>query len=410
MKILFVTWDGYAQNYIDGLFAPIFEELKKLGFEFHILQFTTGGKNTQALAKQFCDKAGIKYTVHKVFNIGFLGKILTLLVGTFLIKKYLLKHQIRYLMPRSIIPCSMCMFALNANKDIRLIFDTDGLVADDRIDFSEMSPLSLTYRLLRDIENLGLNRATTVLTRTHASLPILYSRAGASSPPSKFFVVPNGKNENLFRPASQDERESLRTRFGWNSDTIVVIHVGSLGPAYYPDKIFSFFKTLLKYEPNSFLQILTGNLDVAEQALGDSQVPLDKIDIRRVAHDQVPLYIAASDLGIAFRQPLFSLQAAAPIKIAEYLLCGVPIITTYGVGDVNEQLSGSESVHFLESPTTSAFLDAIDWLLKTVRPNFKTIQNSCREIGLRHFSMGKCISAYRSALEFTMTESQYSDY
>src|SRR5690606_35943047 len=70
--------------------------------------------------------------------------------------------------------------------------------------------------------------------------------------------------------------------------------------------------------------ILTGNLEFAE-----SKIPADLkefIVLKKVNSEEVPSYLNAADLGFALRQPKFSMQGVAPIKLGEYLLCGLPVI------------------------------------------------------------------------------------
>jgi glycosyltransferase involved in cell wall biosynthesis len=52
-----------------------------------------------------------------------------------------------------------------------------------------------------------------------------------------------------------------------------------------------------------------------------------------VAPAEVSAYLSAADAGIAFYKPTFSRQATSPVKVSEYLACGLPVIINAGVGD-----------------------------------------------------------------------------
>jgi glycosyltransferase involved in cell wall biosynthesis len=55
-----------------------------------------------------------------------------------------------------------------------------------------------------------------------------------------------------------------------------------------------------------------------------------------VPSDQVALYLSAGDLGLLPRRPSLVNQVASPVKFAEYLAAGLPVLTNQGVGDYSE--------------------------------------------------------------------------
>jgi glycosyltransferase involved in cell wall biosynthesis len=53
----------------------------------------------------------------------------------------------------------------------------------------------------------------------------------------------------------------------------------------------------------------------------------------------VPMYLSAADVGIAFYKPALSRLATSPVKLAEYLACGLPVVINAGVGDSDTLIS-----------------------------------------------------------------------
>ena len=94
--------------------------------------------------------------------------------------RYVRRHRIEVLMPRSIIPAGMALLALRFLPDVKLLFDADGLMADERADFGGWSREGKPYRALRAIEAAAVRRADVVITRTHRAKRILAERAGLS--------------------------------------------------------------------------------------------------------------------------------------------------------------------------------------------------------------------------------------
>ena len=56
-------------------------------------------------------------------------------------------------------------------------------------------------------------------------------------------------------------------------------------------------------------------------------------------HSEVMRYMSAADAGIIMRNDIVVNNVASPIKIGEYLGCGLPVILTRGIGDYSEAVS-----------------------------------------------------------------------
>jgi len=118
----------------------------------------------------------------------------------------------------------------------------------------------------------------------------------------------------------------------------------------------------------------------------------------KAAPKEVASLVAAADLGIAFRTPTVSQQAVAPIKVGEYLLCGVPVLSTRGIGDLDAQLGPSEA-RLISSLSDADLRAAARWLLKHVLPNRAAYRHSCRQAGIRHFALDRSVEEYRAAFQ-----------
>jgi glycosyltransferase involved in cell wall biosynthesis len=50
----------------------------------------------------------------------------------------------------------------------------------------------------------------------------------------------------------------------------------------------------------------------------------------------MPRYLSAADAGLSFVLPAPSKRASSPVKNGEYLACGLPVVTTDGIGDYSD--------------------------------------------------------------------------
>ncbi|MCI5178430.1 MAG: glycosyltransferase [Candidatus Electrothrix sp. AW3_4] len=398
VRILFVTWDGPQVNYLEGLFLPIFKQLKKFGFHFHILQFTWGGSDRTHINHLVCKEAGIPYQAITIWRRPRgLGALLTVLLHSRTIRHVIRNQGIDIIMPRSILPGLSALLALR-NTSLQMIFDADGLPLDERVDFAGLSSSSVTYRLLRDIEAQAVRKADAVLTRSSVASRILLDRAGSETTAEKFHVVMNGRDSVVFSPGNKENRAAIRKNLGIPLHTPLIVYAGSVGSQYCMNEMFTFFRYLLSSRHDAHFLFLTGSPDSVLALLDSLRDMKESMTVRSVSAHDVPNYLAAADVGLALRRPSFSMQAVSPIKLGEYLLCGLPVIATRGIGDTS--LFVKEHVGFLIDDACDDQLEkAATWFINKVLKIRNTFRERCRTEGVKHFSLDQTVKKYRYALE-----------
>ena len=113
--------------------------------------------------------------------------------------------------------------------------------------------------------------------------------------------------------------------------------MGTVNNWYNFDLVLRYFKYILLIKKDSKLVIVNKNQH--QYILNRIQyfnVPLKKISLKSSNYSNIPALINQMSVGIFFIRPTFSKKASCPTKLAEFLSCGVPIITGPGVGDVVE--------------------------------------------------------------------------
>lgn len=384
-RLLFICWDGPQVNYLEGLFLPILKGLKE-EYEIHVLQFTWGAEEKSEALRVRAAAEGIRYERFSVSRkpLVALGALWTLIKGARFIRRYTRQYAVDIIMPRSTFPTWMTCRAVG--KSVRLIVDADGLPIDERVDFAGLSPRSLQYKLLKKIESAGLKRADTILVRSKAAVDLL------SAPRERFHVVTNGRDPDLFRPGPASERESLRASLGVEPNEVLLVYCGSLG---------------LQYCPAEMIQLLGEMRDAKLLLLSPSAAYLDGLDIdpdlrqriisKGLPFEEVPRYLCAADAGIALRVPSRSMKGVAPIKLGEYLLCGLPVVASRGIGDTGDLLEGEACCLLLSDHSAASISASVDWIGKAVQTT--GLKASARQAGIRYFSLEGSISSYKKALK-----------
>lgn len=400
MKVLFVTWDGSGPNYLESLFFPIFKRLQdNATHPFHVLQFTWTTPEQIEATRRAAVAAGIQYSASSAWRKPAGPATAGMIVrGALEIVRHARKHSITVLMPRSLIPAAMALVAQKWLPGVKLFFDADGMMADERVDFGGWSRRGPSYLALRSIERRALRQAHCVMTRTSRAKKILLERAGPMTNAAKIHVIPNGKDEDVFVPGTSNERQRLRSELGIGPDAPLLVYSGSIGPQYYPREMLTLFAEVHSARPDACLLVLTTNEEAVRALLSKDAIPRDSVRVMRVEPRDVPRYLAASDLGLALRAQSFSQQAVSPIKIAEYLLCGLPVLSTAGIGDLSLQLDSSVG-KLIDNVAPASLHAARRWLFDDVLPFRERYRGACRECGVDVFGLTRCVLRYQVALQ-----------
>jgi glycosyltransferase involved in cell wall biosynthesis len=388
-NLLFITWDGPQTSYMEGLFLPIFQKIaKKQDVKFHVLQFTWADEQKISHPKKIAEQMNIQYSsipISRKPNTS-IGSLVTVFTSVKKIKNYIQQHNIDIVMPRSTFPAMMVNRI--KQKNFKLIFDADGLPIEERVDFAGLKKDSFQYQLMKSAETKMLKNANAVITRSQKAIEIHLKNIGEENR-DRFSLVFNGRDQNKFK-WSDSARVESRKKLGLNSE-FVFVYAGSLGPQYCFAEMLKIFANHLKNKKSKFL-ILTGNIDFAQQ-----NIPMElqsEIILKSVTSDEVPFYLSSADLAFALRQPNFSMQGVAPIKLGEYLLCGLPVIASKGIGDTEKILQDFEECYLYDHslPQLKQGESIIQFLEKAIFAD----KNNIAVKAQKHFSLEIAAESYRT--------------
>ena len=218
------------------------------------------------------------------------------------------------------------------------IFDMRGFWADERRE-NGLWPAShpfyrRLYQLWKAHERLMLESATEIVVLTEAAKNTLETWGVGSH---KVTVIPCAADFDRFglpTPERLKARQIIRTNLNIPSEAIVFVYSGSMGPHYAPEDLVEIITTAYQLRKNVHLLILTPHDSGSLQAiLKNRGFPPSQYRAIFVSHSEVPLYLAAADIGIATVKPTFSKIASSFTKLAEYLAADLPVIAT-AIGDV----------------------------------------------------------------------------
>lgn len=392
-NILFITWDGPQTSYMEGLFMPIFNKIEKhISISFHVVQFTWSTSSKIDSTKKEAELLGIKYTAFPISKkpIAILGSIVTLIKGVQFLKKYIENNNISIVIPRSTMPAIMVNRL--SIKNIKVVFDADGLPLEERVDFSGLSKNSKQFKWLKAEETKIIKAADRIITRSNRSIDFHINTIGELYR-DKFSVVFNGRNPELFNPNSR-LREIKKKELKISSSDKVFVYCGSLGPQYGWNDMIIIFSDYLKINKNAHFLFLTGSPEYAIEKIPTALS--DKFTVMKVPFEEVPKYLNIADVAFAIREPKLSMQGVAPIKLGEYLLMGIPTIASAGIGDTEEIIKELPDCFLYDHNHENRIKNTVTFIDKSIQASNIEI----RKIGLHYFSLEKSAESYINVLKF----------
>jgi glycosyltransferase involved in cell wall biosynthesis len=393
-RILFITWDDPAVTYMEGLFVPIFAGLTQhFQYEFHVVQFSWATEERVSFLKAFCNERAVKYTHIQVYTkpVAVIGKYVTLHKGSKILLRYIKDNSINIVLPRSTMPAKMVLSIFRYCPKLRIVFDADGLPIEERIDFAGLKKNSLRYQQLKKIEKRIISAADLVLVRTHRAKSFLLEQYKVKA--DKFFVVKNGRDEQFFHRFKPEVSEPLRMELGIPPTAFTFVYCGSIGPQYGVEQMLYIYRSFAERHPSSYFLVLTNQPEKFLAKITESD---KNIIIRKLVFSDVPRYLSIAQVGFAIRKASLSMRGVAPIKLGEYMLTGLPVIASGGIGDTDEMLKSFPFAFVLPGYDEHYLNGAIEW---TESLNFsEALAKDVRDFGIKQFGLEESITSYHQAL------------
>jgi glycosyltransferase involved in cell wall biosynthesis len=393
-KLLFISWDGPQVSYLEGLFLPILTGLRK-DYEVHVLQFTWGDKNKSEEIREACCQQGVIYTRYEIRRKPWVmpGTLWTLIAGIRFIRRYVKRSAIGVTIYRGIFPSFMASRALKNMPWIKRIMDADGLPLEERVDFDGMDPEGFRYKYLKQSEARAIRMADIVLVRSRATIDILAPEVRLAR---KFHVVLNGRDSALFSPPLPEERKRVRKELGFAAAAFVLVYAGSMGQQYCMGEMLRLWEILVERGMDARFLVLTGTPEIA-LAWNVADRMRNRMTVKSIPFHLVPRYLGVADAGLAIRQPSLSMKGVSPVKLGEYLLCGLPVVASSGIGDTEQLLRGRAACCLLDDHSEASLQNAASWLQQSaVNPR---VAGEARRAGIEDFGLAECILSYERALK-----------
>ena len=250
------------------------------------------------------------------------------------------------------------------------------------------------YRLLRFFEDRVAKKAEYILTGTRFMVDDLNGIATG-----EVHRAPSGVDPEVYRFDAHG-RTTLRAQLNLE-DRRVLVYAGKFGGIYYDGEIARFCAALRALDPRWYFVFVSPSEHPAIRNLCAS-AGLSEADyhLTEVATPEAMCaWLSAADMGLTAIPPHPHQKYRSPVKVGEYLMCGLPYITCKGVSEDDEWAENHRvGVVLPEIGAEQAEL-ALQGINALLAEEAETLRERCRATGLAYRSRTHVDALFTGILE-----------
>lgn len=326
----------------------------------------------------------VKYTIMLPFSLVFTSFINAFLLYMRLVPTLLLGHEI-LIFSRSFIGREIRLIKKISFGKVRFIFDARAASAEEKkyIAALEKDYSKATESMINKIfylESVAVDSATKVFCVSN-NLGLYYEKM-YKTPKDKIILYPclSDGSKFYFDPGL---RKKIREELKISDAEKIFIYAGGINAKWHLSaEMFEFFSEIIEISPNAKFLFLTNEQDAFEAVKNKYPRIINNIIYFNVHNSDVVKYLNAADYGLLFRENTIMNNVASPTKFAEYMLCGLPVLISEGVGDYTAFVSKYNVGYVFNQEAFN------DWKLLNLKEvtNKEFDRNYISEIGKKHFS------------------------
>jgi glycosyltransferase involved in cell wall biosynthesis len=366
MRTLYICYFGLREPLVQTQVLPYLREISRSGVDVSLLTFEPSMRRSwpredaDAWRARLRDE-GIHWFAmpyHKSPSLP--ATLYDVASGALKIARLVRRYKIDTLHARNHVACVMGAMVKRLTG-VRLIFDIRGFMAEEYVDGGAWPEGGFLFRLTKAAERRLLRVSDGFVVLTERAREILFP--GCTDTDSRgrpIEVIPCCVDSQRFQKAGGPTRDALRASLGLDGRRVIV-YVGNLGWWYMTEQMADFLAEARRQDPSSLALVMTQSpFERIEGPLRQRGLSDEDFRILRVSPEEVPAYLRAADVALSFVKPCYSKLSSSPTKFAEYLACGLPVVSSAEIGDLDAIVEGDRVGVLVREFTPEAYRRALE--------------------------------------------------
>ncbi|HXG85361.1 MAG TPA: glycosyltransferase [Pyrinomonadaceae bacterium] len=292
------------------------------------------------------------------------------------------KHRPAFIHSRSSLPSGIAAVLSKVFK-LKFLYDADSMLSEEYADIGHWAREGKAYKLMSQTESFARRNATEMIVLTETLRDDLRRDYNVKIP---IEVIPCCVDMEKFG-FSREGRSRRRGELGLTDEKLLT-YVGKVGSWYLVEETFDFFKAFHQAHPASRLLIVSrDDPEVFHRIAANRGISPDSYFVRSASHAEVAEWLSASDVGLCLIKQARSKRGSSPVKFAEYLSVGLPIVSTDGIGDCTRVIEKDNVGVILKKTGAADFASAVEQLLDLCAESREELSRRCRETAEKEFSL-----------------------
>lgn len=318
MKILYLTTESISLSpIISSQVIPLLENIDQYGhytlvtFEPNVVKFSE---------EQYSEKITVACFRKRNPILNLLNLFLWLIWNA----KYFDIVHVRSYLP--MIPIVVCRFFGSVRY---LLFDPRGLFADELLYYDSRKHIARVFKFL---EKIFLSQSDAIVAVSNAMKK--YYVENYHIDPKKIEVIPTFAQQVMGKTPTHIP--DIRIIKGWQ-EKVLLCYSGSMeGWQSFDEVVNIFCGAMADSDKFRFLFMSKSKCEMQNKLI--NKLPIDSYIVLSSSPRELPYYLGQCDYGFLIRKPHLINKVSAPIKIKDYMLAGLRLVVTEGVGDTSEYI------------------------------------------------------------------------